>query len=64
MRGWHGRTSYLGKPGADEKVSEAAMRLFRSGARMQRLLDDLVEFNRSNLGLGIPVDSKSAAGLI
>lgn len=51
---------YLGKLAADEKVSEAAMRLIRSGARMQRLLDDLVEFNRSNLGLGIPVDCKSA----
>lgn len=51
---------YLGKLSADEKVSDAAMRLIRSGSRMQRLLDDLVEFNRSNLGLGIPVDCKPA----
>lgn len=50
----------LGQMNMDEKVSDAAGRLIRSGERMQHLLDDLVEFNRSNLGLGIPVDRKAA----
>jgi len=35
--------------------AEAAGRLIRSGAHLQALLDDLVDFNRSNLGLGINV---------
>ncbi len=39
--------------GAD--VSAAAARLIRSGASLQGLLDDLVDFNRTNLGLGISV---------
>jgi signal transduction histidine kinase len=45
----------LGKLNAWEQVSEAATRLISSGARMKGLLDDLVAFNRSNLGLGIHV---------
>lgn len=49
---------YLGRLSAGEKVSDAAGRLMSSGGRMKRLLDDLVQFNRSNLGLGIPVDRK------
>jgi len=36
-------------------VSEAAARLIRSGAAMQALLDDLMDFNRTSLGLGIRV---------
>ncbi len=40
---------------AGEQVSKAADRLIRSGARMQALLDDLTEFNRTKLGLGINV---------
>ena len=47
--------SYLAALNAGEKVSEAASRLIRSGARMQALLDDMVDFNRSRLGLGINV---------
>jgi signal transduction histidine kinase len=31
--------------------------LIRSGAAMQALLDDLVDFNRTNLGLGISIDA-------
>jgi len=46
---------YLGKLNAGEKVSEAATRLINSGARMKGLLDELVEFNRHNLGVGIRV---------
>lgn len=52
----HMTATYLGQLNAGEQVSEAATRLIRSGTRMQSLLDDLVEFNRINLGLGIPVD--------
>ena len=47
--------SYLGALNAGEKVSQAASRLINSGGRMQALLDDLVEFNRIKLGLGIAV---------
>lgn len=39
--------------GAD--VSKAASRLISSGARMQLLLDDLLDFNRVQLGLGLTV---------
>jgi signal transduction histidine kinase len=47
--------SYLHALNAGERVSEAAARLTRSGARMQALLDDLTDFNRTKLGLGIKV---------
>jgi signal transduction histidine kinase len=47
--------SYLSALNAGERVSEAAARLVRSGARMQGLLDDLCDFNRTRLGLGINV---------
>jgi signal transduction histidine kinase len=47
--------TYLGKLNAGEKVSDAARRLISSGARMKGLLDELVEFNRANLGLGLRV---------
>jgi len=47
--------SYLAELNAGADVSEAARRLIRSGARMQALLDDLVDFNRTRLGLGINI---------
>jgi signal transduction histidine kinase len=37
-------------------VSEAAARLIRSGIRMHALLDDLMDYNRTTLGLGIRVN--------
>jgi signal transduction histidine kinase len=40
---------------AGAEVSTAAGRLMRSGAQLQTLLDDLVDFNRTNLGLGISI---------
>lgn len=48
----------------DEEVSEAASLLIKSGGRMRSLLDDLVDFNRVNLGVGIgitPADVDLAA---
>ncbi|WP_116122553.1 sensor histidine kinase [Paraburkholderia sp. BL6669N2] len=51
--------SYLAALNAGERVSGAAARLIRSGARMQALLDDLSDFNRSKLGLGINVTPTS-----
>jgi len=48
--------TYLGRVNAGAPVSAAAARLTMSGKRMQTLLDDLVGFNRVNLGLGIPVN--------
>ncbi|SKC88405.1 sensor histidine kinase [Paraburkholderia hospita] len=47
--------SYLAALNAGEKVSGAASRLIRSGTRMQALLDDMVDFNRTRLGLGINI---------
>jgi signal transduction histidine kinase len=47
--------AYLAELNAGAQVSDASCRLITSGARMKALLDDLVDFNRTNLGLGIPV---------
>lgn len=46
---------HLAALNAGESVSVAAHRLIRSGASMQSLLDELVDFNRTNLGLGLNV---------
>jgi signal transduction histidine kinase len=46
---------HLGQLNAGSEISAAAARLIRSGARLQALLDDLVDFNRRNLGLAIPI---------
>ncbi|PTQ77497.1 phospho-acceptor domain-containing protein [Nitrosospira multiformis] len=46
---------YLAALNADAKVSEAAGRLINSGRHMQALLDDLLDFNRTSLGLGINI---------
>jgi len=46
---------YLAALHAGDKVSDAAARLIDSGARMKALLDDLLDFNRTKLGLGIGV---------
>ncbi|MFN2533383.1 MAG: sensor histidine kinase, partial [Pyrinomonadaceae bacterium] len=47
--------NYLSSLNAGANVSAAASRLIRSGASMKALLDDLVDFNRTKLGLGINV---------
>ena len=47
--------SHLVALNAGEQVSAAAGRLIRSGASIQTLLDELVDFSRTNLGLGIKV---------
>ena len=52
-------SSYLAALNAGQAVSAAAKRLISSGARMQALMDDLVDFNRSNLGLGININPSS-----
>ena len=46
---------YLSALNAGAEVSQAASRLINSGSRMQALLDDLLDFNRTQLGLGIRV---------
>jgi signal transduction histidine kinase len=48
-------SSYLAALNAGEQVSTSAARLIRSGSAMQALLDDLVDFNRTKLGLGVKV---------
>ena len=50
---------YLRQLNLQNGVSEAAARLIRSGARMQKLLDDLVDFNRTELGLGLKVTPRA-----
>ena len=47
--------AHLAELNAGEDVTKAAARLIRSGASMQALLDDLTDFNRTNLGLGMRV---------
>ena len=49
---------HLGHLNAGSEVTAAAKRLIRSGADLNALLDDLVDFNRTNLGLGIVVNPK------
>jgi signal transduction histidine kinase len=60
--------AYLGALNVGDKVSEASSRLINSGRRMQALVNDLVDYNRSRLGLGInitpgPADLSSAFAL-
>ena len=45
--------AYLQSLNAGEHISQAAARLIASGARMRALLDDLLDFNRTQLGLGL-----------
>jgi len=46
-------STYLAALNAGKKVSEAAARQIRSCVRMNGLLEDLCDFNRTKLGLGI-----------
>ena len=48
----------LAKLDAGQKVSKSAARLISSGAQLQSLLDDLLDFSRTQLGLGIRVTPK------
>jgi signal transduction histidine kinase len=52
----HMTAKYLAALNAGEKVSQAAGRLITSGGRMKTLLDDLLDFNKLQLGLGIRID--------
>ena len=46
---------HLTQLNAGKEVSEAAARLIRGGARMQALLDDLRDYNRGRIGMGIRI---------
>lgn len=50
--------TYLSALNAGAMVSDAASRLINSGSRIKALLDDLLDFNRTKLGLGINIDPK------
>jgi signal transduction histidine kinase len=50
----------LASANAGAEVSEAAALLVRSGAAMQALLDDLVDYNRTKLGQGINIEMGEA----
>jgi signal transduction histidine kinase len=47
--------SHLAALNAGREVSAAAQRLIRGGASIKALLDDLVDFDRTKLGLGVKV---------
>ena len=47
--------SHLAQLNSGVEVSRAASRLISSGNQMQALLDDLVDFNRTTLGVGIRI---------
>lgn len=51
---------YLSRVRPDDVVSTAARRLITSGERMQGLLDDLLDYSRTTLQFGIPIDRSSA----
>ncbi|MDM0032176.1 HAMP domain-containing sensor histidine kinase [Variovorax sp. J22P271] len=50
----------LSRLSTEEPVSQATTRLIRSGQRMKGLLDDLLEFSRASLGMGISVQRRSS----
>lgn len=52
-------SDHLASLNAGEEISEAAMCLIRSGSSMKSLLDDLVDFNRTKLGVGINIEVAS-----
>jgi signal transduction histidine kinase len=47
--------SLLGKTDAGDRIATMAARIASSGAQLKALLDDLIDFNRTNLGLGIHI---------
>jgi signal transduction histidine kinase len=47
--------SFLAQLDLGNRVSVAAARIVKSGAQLKALLDDLIDFNRTNLGLGIHI---------
>jgi signal transduction histidine kinase len=47
--------SYLAQLDLGDRVSVAANRIIKSGAQLKLLLDDLIDFNRTNMGLGIHI---------
>jgi signal transduction histidine kinase len=47
--------SYLAQLDLGDRVSVAAARIVKGGAQLKALLDDLIDFNRTNLGLGIHI---------
>jgi signal transduction histidine kinase len=51
---------YLPELDSKDDIGQAVTRLINSGARMQKLLDDLIDFNRTELGVGIRVTPAEA----
>jgi signal transduction histidine kinase len=47
--------SYLAQLDAGDRVSATAARIVKSGTQLNALLNDLIDFNRTNLGLGIHI---------
>ena len=48
--------THLAALNAGKEISNAASRLINSGTRMKLLLDDLLDFNRTKLGLGVTIN--------
>lgn len=51
---------YLSQIRSDDTVSKATQRLVDSGTRMQALLDDLLDYSRTTLHVGITITAESA----
>jgi signal transduction histidine kinase len=47
--------TFLAQLDAGDRISATAARIVRSATQMKVLLDDLIDFNRTNLGLGIHI---------
>jgi signal transduction histidine kinase len=47
--------AYLAQLNAGDRVSETAARIAKSGEELKALLDDLIDFNRTNLHLGLRI---------
>jgi signal transduction histidine kinase len=50
----------MGANDIDSKYTLAATRIFNSGQRMSKLVNDLIDFTRTHLGSGIPISPKQA----
>ncbi len=47
-------------PEADEKLATAATRIYNAGQRMNTLVNDLIDYTRTNLGSNLPIILKEA----
>lgn len=51
---------HLGQIGSDDQITRAAQRLIDNGARMESLLDDLLDYSRATLQFGMAIKPAAA----